>query len=229
MRKYLRSLKNFIILKCTYYKIFFFPLSPISNFFGFDRGVSIDRFYINNFIKKNKRYIKGNVLEIGDDRYSSKYNCKKIIAGIVKKKRGGAGCNIFYLNLEKKLPNSIGTFDCIICTQVLNYVFDYQAVIENLFKLLNKNGVLLLTCSSTTRISEYDDRRYGDYWRFTRRSIYKIFNKYSKKNNLQIQSYGNVSVVSKFLYGLSLEELTNLELSYNDKNFPLIITARLKK
>jgi len=86
-----------------------------------------------------------------------------------------------------------------------------------------------LTCSSTTRISNYDKIRYGDYWRFTNQSITKLMIKYFKRKNIQVRSHGNVSVCSKFLYGLSFDELNINLLNYNDKNYPLIITCKIKK
>ncbi|MGB2696377.1 MAG: class I SAM-dependent methyltransferase, partial [Candidatus Zixiibacteriota bacterium] len=48
-------------------------LSPISRQFGFDRGKPIDRYYIENFLNENKHFIRGRVLEIGDNSYTKKY------------------------------------------------------------------------------------------------------------------------------------------------------------
>jgi len=48
-------------------------LKPISRKFGFDRGTPIDRYWINKFIEENSQYIKGNVLEIGDSRYTKEF------------------------------------------------------------------------------------------------------------------------------------------------------------
>ena len=42
-------------------------LAPISRAFGFDRGLPIDRHYIEKFLARNERHIRGRVLEIGND------------------------------------------------------------------------------------------------------------------------------------------------------------------
>jgi hypothetical protein len=43
---------------------------PFSTEFGYDRGGPVDRYYIENFLKKESGNIKGRALEIGDNEYS---------------------------------------------------------------------------------------------------------------------------------------------------------------
>ena len=96
-------------------------LSPIDRDFGFNLGTPIDRYYIDSFIKNNRHLINGEVLEIGEDSYSSKY--------------GNQGINLTILNVEEKegciqgnLESGMGipenSFDCIIMTQTLPFIFD---------------------------------------------------------------------------------------------------------
>ena len=47
---------------------------PLSNKFGFDRGTPIDRYWIEDFLEKNKSFIKGKCLEITDNFYTQKIN-----------------------------------------------------------------------------------------------------------------------------------------------------------
>src|SRR5262245_66260814 len=47
-------------------------LAPISRKWGNDRGRSIYRGYIEQFLSEHERDIRGSVLEFGDDRYTSK-------------------------------------------------------------------------------------------------------------------------------------------------------------
>ncbi len=54
-------------------------LKPISDRYGFDRGIPVDRYYIEKFLSKNSGYIKGRVLEIGDDSYTIKYGGNQVI------------------------------------------------------------------------------------------------------------------------------------------------------
>src|SRR3546814_348299 len=50
----------------------FSRVTPFSADFGFDRGGAIDRFYIEDFLDHNKLFVKGKVLEIGDNAYTVK-------------------------------------------------------------------------------------------------------------------------------------------------------------
>ena len=47
----------------------FARVTPMSTDWGFKRGGSIDRYYIENFLEKNSADIKGCALEILDDNY----------------------------------------------------------------------------------------------------------------------------------------------------------------
>ena len=48
---------------------------PVSKVFGLDRGIPIDRYYIEQFLEQNKSFIKGAVLEIAESTYSKKFDC----------------------------------------------------------------------------------------------------------------------------------------------------------
>ena len=45
-------------------------LSPISREFGLDRGLPIDRFYMERFLAAHAHHIRGAVLEIGEPTYA---------------------------------------------------------------------------------------------------------------------------------------------------------------
>ena len=48
-------------------------VEPTSLQFGFDRGTPIDRHYIEAFLLRNAAFIRGHVLEVGDDTYTWRY------------------------------------------------------------------------------------------------------------------------------------------------------------
>ena len=81
----------------------------------------------------------------------------------------------------------------------------------------------------TTHISEYDMIRWGDYWRFTELSARKAFEKTFGQNNVEINSYGNVFAATTMLQGISSEELTEDEINYRDRIYPIIISVKAKK
>ena len=53
-------------------------LTPISQCFGFDRGLPVDRYYIERFLARHASEIVGRVLEIGDDTYTRRFGGSRV-------------------------------------------------------------------------------------------------------------------------------------------------------
>ena len=203
---------------------------PISNDYGWSRGKPIDRFYIEKFLDKNKKLIKGACGEISEARYFKKYNNNLVTSFKIFDIDASNKLAEIHGNLEdiNKIPEKV--FDCFICTQVLNFIYDFSTSVESLHKMLKPEGVLLLTVAGpSSHISEYDMLRWGDYWRFTEQSILKVCEKTFGENNVEVKSYGNVLTATSMLQGISSEELTNDEINYYDPIYPILITVVAKK
>jgi hypothetical protein len=204
-------------------------VKPVSAVFGLDRGMPIDRYYIEKFLESNSDYIKGNIVEIAENTYS-----KKFCAAIEKSK-----LNILhYSNVEgakyigdltdtSSLPEN--EFDCFICTQTFNFIFDLKSAIHGSHYLLKEGGVLLATLGGISQISKYDMDRWGDYWRFTVLSAKKLFEEVYGEGKVEVSSYGNVLSSIAFLEGISSGELKAEELDANDINYQLLITVKAIK
>jgi len=119
--------------------------------------------------------------------------------------------------------------DCIICTQTLNFIYDFKSALYGLFFLLKEGGYALITLSGISQISRYDMDRWGDYWRFTDRSAHRAFAEVFGSANVEVKYYGNVLSAVAFLEGISAGELNENELSYSDKDYQVIITVKVKK
>ena len=48
-------------------------LEPMSRKFGYDRGLPVDRYYIERFLETHRCDVAGRTLEIGDDEYTRRY------------------------------------------------------------------------------------------------------------------------------------------------------------
>ena len=205
-------------------------LKPISKDFGWSRGKPIDRFYIEQFLSSNINFIKGDCGEISEKRYLNMFDNDLIKSSKIFDIDHNNKSADIYGNLENidNIPQNL--FDCFICTQVLNFVYDYSTASKSLFKMLKPNGILLLTVSGpSTHISEYDMVRWGDYWRFTEKSILKNFEEIFGKENIQVKSYGNVLSAISMMQGIASEELSENEITFNDPLYPIIISVIAKK
>jgi hypothetical protein len=209
--------------------IHFNQLKPHSVIFGLDRGQAIDRYYIENFLDNNSKHIKGKVLEFGDDRYSLRFECKKPdIISIDKKSKNmiSRTSNLIMQDITKKklAPNKYNT---VIATQVLQFIFEIENFKKNIHKTLKTNGYLILTCSGISPLSDYDIKKWGEFWRFTEISLKKIFKKHFKI--IKFETHGNLYVAEKFLRGYAVEEISKKKLNFKDKSFPVVYTLLLRK
>jgi len=200
-----------------------FSNRPVSPFFGGERGLPIDRYYIDKFLLANKEDIKGRCLEVGDRKYLSRFGqdteCLDVLCPVQ------IGVVNVVANLETGEDVPFDSYDCFVMTQTLPFIFDVQSAVKHALQLLKPGGVLLITVPGITRISTTDAVSYGHYWAFTAQSIEKLFSNY----DFSITQYGNVASAKAFLDGLAAEELSEKDLGFVDERFPVTIGVRVVK
>ena len=202
---------------------------PISRVFGSDRGKCIDRYYIENFLACHADDIRGHVLEIGDDAYTRKFGCDRVTkSDILHATEGNPKATIVAdLTSADHIPSD--TFDCIVFTQTLQFIYDVRAAVRTLYRILKPDGVLLATFSGISQISRYDMDRWGEYWRFTTLSAQRLLEEVFPKENIGVQAHGNVLTAIAFLHGLAAGELTKEELDYHDPDYEVTIMVKAVK
>jgi len=200
---------------------------PVSRKFGFDRGTPIDRFYIDKFLSGNASLIAGEVLEVAGKDYSLGYG-RDVQHVTVLSVAPGAGVDLVG-NLEtgENIPSE--KFDCIILTQTMQMIFDVRSALRHSYMALKPGGSILLTASGISQISRYDMDRWGEYWRFTDKSMDRLITELLPLPEFEIKTYGNVGVAKAFLDGLAFEELPAESLSFNDPDYQLLVAARITK
>ncbi len=195
---------------------------PVQRNFGHYRGTSIDRFYIEEFLITNQSLIKGNVLEIAENTYSKKFGGNVASFEVLHYDSKNNNVTIVGdLTKTETLPEN--RIDCFICTQTLNFIYDFKAAIKGSFHLLKPGGVMLCTVAGLCQVSRYDMDRWGDYWRFTTKSIQQSFEEVFG-NNVKVTAYGNVLSATALLQGITVEELTTEELLFCDDDYQVVIT-----
>lgn len=203
-------------------------ITPISVLFGFDRGKPIDRYYIENFLAQHSNDIKGRVLEVEDNQYTRMFGGSRVTKSDILHVVGNSHSTII-ADLTKADSIASNSFDCIILTQTLQFIYDLKPAIRHLHRILKPGGILLVTVPGISQISRHDMDRWGDYWRFTTLSIQKLFEEAFPPANIETQAYGNVLTAIAFLHGLAVEELTPEKFQYNDPDYQLLLTVRAIK
>lgn len=204
-------------------------LTPVGRNWGFDRGLPIDRYYIERFLAAYSVDIKGNVLEIGDNTYTRRFGGDRVTKSDVLHvtKDNPRVTYIVDLTRSDYLPSN--AFDCVICTQTLQQIFDMKSAIRNVYGMLKPGGTVLVTFPGITKIDRDAMDKWGDYWRFTTRSARNLFEEVFLKENIEVKAFGNVLTSVAFLHGIAAEELNVEELEYNDDEYQLLITVRAVK
>jgi ubiquinone/menaquinone biosynthesis C-methylase UbiE len=117
-----------------------------------------------------------------------------------------------------------GRFDCIICTQTLQMIYDVRTALHHLHRLLAPGGVLLATTAGIARTGRREGiDAWGEYWHLTTQSARRLFDEVFPPEAVQVSVYGNVLAAIAFLHGLAAEELRRDELDYSDPDYEVVI------
>ena len=114
-------------------------------------------------------------------------------------------------------------------TQTLQFIFDIQAAISELHRILKPGGYVLATTTGISQISRYDADRWGDYWRLTEQSARRLFERHFRPEDVHVTTYGNVLAATSFLEGLATSELSRAELDVQDDDYQLVIGIKAVK
>jgi SAM-dependent methyltransferase len=204
-------------------------IQPIDHHFGMKWGQPVDRYYIEKFLVQYANDIRGHVLEIGDNTYTQRFGCENVTQSDVLHitPENPKATIVADLTSADHIPSD--TFDCIILTQTLHLIYDFRAALKTLYRILKPAGTLLVTLPGITKIARYDMDNWGDCWRFTTFSAFKIFNEVFPEDSITVTAYGNVLAALTFLHGMVSQELSMEELDYFDPDFELLITLRAVK
>jgi SAM-dependent methyltransferase len=200
--------------------------SPLSEHWGFDRGTPVDRYYIERFLQENDERIRGRVLEVRDAAYTRRFG------------RDVGSCDV--LDIDASNPDATvvadlaaaddiasAAFDCFILTQTLQYIFDLEAAIGHVHRILRPGGSVLCTVPVVSRIGRQE--LASELWRFTPALCGRLFQSAFQGGEVEVHSRGNVLACVAFLMGMASEELKPGELESDDPFFPLLVTVRATK
>lgn len=200
---------------------------PVCAIFGMSRGTPVDRYYIENFLQENAAHIRGRVLEIGE-KYTRQFGAEKVTKSDVFHVDPGDPAATIIGDLTKADHVPSCAFDCVILTQTLQCIFDVQAALATIHRILKPGGVLLMTVPGITQQVGQD---WGNdwYWSFTTQSVNLLLKHAFPDAAIEIRCHGNVLTSISFLEGISAEELTKEELDHTDKSYEMLITASVRK
>ncbi|HSJ64612.1 MAG TPA: methyltransferase domain-containing protein [Gemmatimonadaceae bacterium] len=204
-------------------------LEPLGRHFGEDRGLALDRHYIEAFLHAHQSDIRGRVLEIGEDRYTRQFGGDRV-----------TGNEILHVTAENPRATIVGdladaphipdaAFDTLIVTQTLHLIYDAKAAARTMHRVLRPGGVLLLTVPGITQIPNGTPWAHTWFWAFTPLSVRRMLGDAFAGGTVEVSQYGNVLAAAAMLYGLASADLRPDELAAMDPDYPVIIGARAER
>jgi SAM-dependent methyltransferase len=207
-------------------------LEPISRDWGDDRGGPIDRYYITGFLDRHREDVRGRVLEIAEDVYAKWFGDDRVSRiDILEYRKGEHPRATFVGDLTGAPHLPSGAFDCVILTQTLQLIYNLEAAVGTVHRILRPGGVALVTLPGITPVNRQDSESWGNQWcwSFTALSARKLFEKHFAPEEIEVETFGNVLAAASFLYGLGRGELTRRELDHRDPDYEMVITLRARK
>ena len=200
---------------------------PLSDCYGFDRGTPIDRYYIEGFLEQHRRLITGRCLEVLNANYIKKFGQNVSDYDILDIDQSNKRATVFD-DLRRLTNIADNSYDCIILTQVLQFIDRTDDAVRELWRILKPGGTVLASVPAISRI----DVRSGieaDFWRFAPAGVRFLFGNIFEADRVTITALGNCQAGLGFWVGASVEEFSKKQLDYRDPNFPCVICIKATK
>ena len=200
-------------------------VAPLSNLWGMDRGLPLHRYYLEEFLAEFSSDIRGACLEFESAVYATRFG-------------GSHLAKIDILHIDHSNPdatlvgdltrqNSLPTdaFDCIVCTHVLQLIFEVNKAVSEIYRMLKPGGVLLVAEPHVSMCGS----EYNEIWRFTPEGLERLLAQAFGRGNVTVRPYGNSLTAAGEIRGLVSHEFTASELNHRDARFPVEVCARAVK
>lgn len=200
-------------------------VSPLSNKWGFDRGLPIHRYYLEQFLHEFSFDIHGHCLEFQGDSYTIRFGGSRVTKLDILHIDDSNPKATIVADVTKPTGITDNYFDSIICTHVLHMILDLDKAIAELMRILKPGGILLVAVPHISMCGE----KTHEVWRFTPEGLQMVLARAFGKDNVRIKAYGNSLTAAGDLRGLVTHEFTQKELDYHDPRFAIEVCARAVK
>jgi SAM-dependent methyltransferase len=199
-------------------------LEPLSPVWGADRGVCVDRHYIEQFVERHAGDIGGDVLAFPDAIYVRRYGGDRV-----------SHCDVYDYDATNPAATIVGTpaelarvsdrrYDCVLLPHLLHMTANPAAALTASAQLLKPGGVLLASVPTVSRLDP--ERPHLDAWRFTPTVVAEMLSAAFDPTAIDVTGWGNRTAIVAFLTGVAAQEVPPDQLDRHDVDHPLVVTAR---
>jgi SAM-dependent methyltransferase len=210
-------------------------MAPLSRQYGYDRGTPVDRHYIAAFLGRHGAFsgygtgdLRGVALEVGGDEYGRAFGAAIERLDVLHVTADNPQATIVG-DLATGEGLEPGVYDSVICTQVLNSIYDVHGAVATLHRILKPGGVALVTVPGIAGAVMPDRVLWGDFWRFTSGSLRRLFTAEFGGEGVEVEGFGNLLSTTAYLHGLAAEELSAGQLDCHDPAYELVLGVRARR
>lgn len=196
--------------------------APFSSVYGWDRGLPVDRFYINAFMARHQHLVTGSVLEVRSPLYAQRHGTADEITVLDINRDNPEATLIADLNEPGSLPAA--AYDCVILTQTLQYTRPAVAL-RTVNRSLRPGGVALVTVPCLGRIDP--EAAGADLWRWTPQGLRQTCADAGVP--VEVEGHGNSLAAAACMLGAAVEELPPGSLTPEDPAFPVVACAVIRR
>jgi len=201
-------------------------IQPLSEYWGIDRGLPVQWYYMEQFLHEFSGDIRGHCLEFQEDSYTTRFGGSAVDKLDILHLDDSAPSATIIADLTKPNEIPINYFDCIICTHVLHLIYEFKLAISELHRILKPGAVMLV---SVPHISSMCKPEWNEFWRFTPVGLHLTLAEVFGADNVIVKAYGNSLTAAGALRGIVTHEYCNYELNYHDPRFAIELCAHVTK
>ena len=200
-------------------------LEPVSREFGYDRGLPVDRYYIERFLETHRRDVAGRTLEIGDDEYTRRYGGDRTTRRDV-------------LHVHGRNPAATIVGDLADAPQIADRDLRLHRRNADAAPDLRRRprsrhappdpapgGVVLATFPGISQLSGDEWSRTWS-WGFDSRLARRLFASHFGEHNVTVEAHGNSLAAAAFLQGLATADLAPAQLDADEEGCELLVAVR---
>jgi SAM-dependent methyltransferase len=198
---------------------------PFSTRFGMDRGTPVDRYYLDSFLARHAAAITGDVLEIHQPLYTTRFGSavrSSHTVDIDPRVRPTYVCDL-------GAPDPVipaARYDCFLLHNTLHLIRDMDAALRTAARVLRPGGVLL---AATPVLMPLDAAAAAEYVRPTVEGWRALASRAWPGDAVTVEGHGNCLSAVAAMLGLAKEELADAELNAYDPLYPVLVTAVCRK
>ncbi len=129
--------------------------------------------------------LNGDIIDLGGSRRSGYHALFKGDHTITVANLDGDDSRDIICNLEQLLPLKDGSYDGVVCLNVLEHIFNYQTLLNESWRILKNDGLSVYAVPFLIQIHPSP----RDHWRFTEATLERLF-KETGFSDIEVRTIG---------------------------------------